>query len=239
MEYAKVLDRVGKLLRMARGQANQHESAVAAAMAERLMREYQIEQCELVLDELCSGEGLGSEDVGTWRRCPDWQGLLAVATARLFECEVDRCEHPSRRGHETLRFYGYVADTTVAVWTFEYLVEDVRRSLDVFFASSTLVGGARCEIRQDYRMGAVCSLLQMLEQATQAKRGQGFSAEAVGECAALISRCKKAAIGEAFGGFEYQPRMIDGGRALAYGRGRRDGRRIELRRGTPVGRSSI
>lgn len=239
MEYAKVLDRVGKLLRMARGQANQHESAVAAAMAERLMREHQIEQCELVLDELGSGQGLGSEDAGAWRRCPDWQGLLAVATARLFDCEVDRCEHPSRRGHETLRFYGYVADATVAAWTFEYLVEEVCRSLEAFCASTAFAGGARCEIRRDYRMGAVRSLLQTLEQATQAKRGRGFSAGAVGECAALISRSKKAAIDEAFGAFDYQPRMLGEGVAVAYVRGRRDGRRIELRRGAPVGRSSI
>ncbi|HGG56439.1 MAG TPA: DUF2786 domain-containing protein, partial [Nannocystis exedens] len=89
VEYAKVLDRVVKLLRMARGQANQHESAVAAAMAERLMREYQIEQYEFVRVELEGGRGLGCEETGTWRRCPEWQGLIAVATARLFDCQVD------------------------------------------------------------------------------------------------------------------------------------------------------
>ncbi len=238
MEYAKVLDRVGKLLRMARGQANQHESAVAAAMAERLMREYQIEQCELVLVELGSGQGLGSEHAGAWRRCPDWQGLLAVATARLFDCQVDRCEHPSRRGHETLRFYGYVADTTIAAWTFEYLVEEVGRSLEVFCAGTTFAGGASCEVRRDYRMGAVRSLLQTLARATQAKREQ-VGAEVVGGRSALIARSKRAAIDEAFGAFSYQPTRLDEGEAVAYVRGRSDGRLIELRRGAPVGRSTV
>ena len=223
---------------MARGQANQHESAVAAAMAERLMREYQIEQHEFVRVELDSGRGLGCEETGAWRRCPEWQGLLAVATARLFDCQVDRCEHPSRCGYETLRFYGYVADTTVAAWTFEYLVEEVGRFLEVFCAGTMVAGGVSCGVRRDYRMGAVHSLLQTLAQAT-AQKCEQVDAEAEGGRFALISRSKRAAIVEAFGAFEYEPRWLDEGRAVAYVRGRSDGRLIELRRGAPVGQSSV
>ena len=238
MDRTKILDRVSKLLRVARGGANQHESAVAAAMAERLMRAHQIEESQVVLDELASGEGLGSEDAGAWRRCPDWQGLLAVATARLFDCEVDRCEHAERSGHETLRFYGYVADTIVAKWTFEYLVEEVNRRFDDFCAGAEVDRRESPRVDRDYRMGAVHSLLETLALATEAKRAQQRAADPAGECSALIARSKGEAIQEAFGAFAYQPTPVDVRGAVAFVRGRRDGRRIELRQSIPVTRGA-
>jgi len=236
VDRAKILDRVSKLLRMARGEANEHESAVAAATAERLMRAHQIEQSQVVLDELAVGEGLGSEDAGAWRRCPDWQGLLAVATARLFDCEVDRCEHADRPGHETLRFYGYAADTIVATWTFEYLVEEVSRGLDAFSKGAGLGADDPSRARRDYRMGAVASLLHTLQEATEAKRERQAQPDPEGECLALISQGKEAAIAEAFGAFNYEATPLDERGAVAYVHGRRDGSRIELRRSIPVAR---
>ncbi len=239
MDRAKILDRVSKLLRMARGQANEHESAVAAAMAERLMREHQIEQSQVILGELAQGEGLGSEDAGAWRRCPDWQGLLGVATARLFDCEVDRCEHPSRPGLETLRFYGYAADTVVATWTFEYLVDEVCRRFNLYCESSELSLDTRHEALRDYRMGAVQSLLQTLDEATEAKRARQRVADPEGECSALIARSKEEAIGDVFGRFTYRPTPLAERGAIAFIHGRRDGRTIKLHRSIPVAHGGV
>jgi len=238
VDRAKILDRVSKLLRMARGRANEHESAVAAAMAERLMREHQIEQSQMILDELAEGEGLGCEDAGAWRRCPDWQGLLGVAIARLFDCEVDRCEHPSRPGLETLRFYGYAADTIVATWTFGYLVDEVCRRFNLYCESSELSLDSRHEALRDYRLGAVHSLLQTLGEATEAKRSRREIADPEGECSALIARSKEAAIGDAFGRFTYRPRPLAERGAVAFVHGRRDGRLIKLHRSVPVARAA-
>ena len=231
---AKILDRVSKLLRMARGQANEHESAVAAATAERLMREHQIEQSQVILDDLSHGEGLGCEDAGQWRRCPDWQGLLAVATARLFDCEVDRCEHSSEVGFETLRFYGYAADAIVAKWTFEYLVDEVQRRFDSYCASEAIAADVQATARADYRMGAVQSILSTLAEATAAKQAAQAVDDPEGECSALITRSKEAAIREVFGAFDYRPTPLPERPALAFLRGRSDGRSIELRRGVDV-----
>ncbi len=234
MDRAKILDRVSKLLRMARGRANEHESAVAAATAERLMREHQIEQRQVILDELAGGEALGCEDAGAWRRCPDWQGLLGVATARLFDCEVDRCEHPSRPGLETLRFYGYAADTIVAAWTFEYLVDEVCRRFNRYCESSEISLDGRYDALLDYRMGAVQSLLETLAEATAAKRARREVADPEGECSALIARSKEEAIGDAFGRFTYRPTPLAERGAVAFVHGRRDGRMIKLHRSVPV-----
>ncbi|MEZ4383779.1 MAG: DUF2786 domain-containing protein [Nannocystaceae bacterium] len=235
MGRAKILERVRKLLRMARGQANEHESAVAAAMAERLMREHQIEQSQVILDDLSQGAGLGCEDVGQWRRCPDWQGLVAVATARLFDCEVDRCEHASAAGFEALRFYGYAADTIVAKWTFEYLVDEVQRRFDSYCASEAIAAEARLTARAEYRMGAAQSLLSTLAEATAAKRAEQAVDDLAGECSALITQSKEAAIREVFGAFTYLPTPLAERPALAFVRGRRDGQAIALRRGVDVG----
>ncbi|MCA9637304.1 MAG: DUF2786 domain-containing protein [Myxococcales bacterium] len=230
LEREKILGRVSKLLRMARGRANEHESAVAAATAERLMREHQIEQSEVVLEDLAHGAAIEARDAGTWRRCPEWQGLLAVATARLFDCEVERCEHAQLDGHETLRFYGYAADTIAAKWTFEYLVEEIGRRFDRFCEERGIAENERRAALRDYRMGAVHSVLVTLAEASAAKLAQQAHPDPEGACSALLAQRKAAAIREIFGDFDYAPTPLAEGSAEAFLHGRRDGSRIKVRR---------
>ena len=52
MSRDKILERIHKLLRVARGQANEHESATAARAAARLMQEHQIEESEVMSTKL-------------------------------------------------------------------------------------------------------------------------------------------------------------------------------------------
>ncbi len=229
MTREKILDRIKKLLRVARGQANEHESAGAAATAERLMREYQVSHSDVVLDELARGDAIGHQDIGAWRCCPRWKGLLAVAVARLFDCEVDRCDHPERAGHETLRFYGYSADVLVARWTFEYLVDEVDRLVELFLPRADADAAIR-DARGDYRMGVLHSLVERLEEATAAKRRASESEGADGECQALIVRTKAQAIREIFGDIDYRDEYVDVNLGEPYLHGRADGRRIAVNR---------
>lgn len=230
MGREKILERVSKLLRMARGRANEHESAVAAATAERLMRDHQIEQSEVVLAELAEGDALAVEDAGAWRRCPEWQGLLAVATARLFDCEVERCEHRILVAHETLRFYGYAADTIAAAWTFEYLVGEIQRRFEIFCVAEEITAGSRPQALRDYRMGAVQAVLATLAEAALAKSAAQAQPDPAGVSAALLAQGKAAAIRERFGEFDYAPTPLDERSAAAFFRGRRDGAGIDVRR---------
>ena len=229
MPRDKILDRVQKLLRVARGRANEHESAVAAAAAERLMREHQISHSDVVLDDLARGDALATQDVGAWPCCPRWKGLLAVAVARLFDCEVDRCDHPHRPGHETLRFYGYAADALVARWTFDYLVDAVDRLVDAAWPPDHAVDDVLRGARRDYRTGVLQTLIERLDEATAAKR-RPPAEDPAGERHALLLRSKAQAIRDAFGDIDYRAEVLDVDLDGPYLHGRRDGRRIPVHR---------
>jgi len=226
----KILDRIKKLLRVARGRANEHESAAAAAAAERLIREYQVAHAEVILDDLSRGDQITTGDVGAWRCCPRWQGLLAVATAKLFDCEVERCDHPDLCGHETLRLYGYVADVQVARWTFEYLAEEVERLVERAWPAADAAAATLWQSRSDYRIGALHSLVERLDAAAAEKRAAEAAATPAGESQALIARAKAAAIRELFGAIDYRSELVDVNLGEPYLDGRRAGREIPVRR---------
>ncbi|MBK8261535.1 MAG: DUF2786 domain-containing protein [Nannocystis sp.] len=236
MRRDKILDRIKKLLRVARGRANEHESAAAAAAAERLIREYQVAHSEVILDELARGDRITTDDIGAWRCCPRWQGLLAVATAQLFDCEVERCDHPELGGHETLRLYGYVADVQVARWTFEYLVAEVERLVERAWPAAAAPASTLWQSRSDYRLGALHSLVERLEAAAAEKRAAEAAATPAGESQALIARAKAAAIRELFGEIDYRSELVDVNLGAPYLDGRRAGREIAVRR--PIARET-
>lgn len=233
MSRDKVLERIEKLLRVARGQANEHESAAAARAAERLMREHQIAESDVILAELARGQSLGTAEAGLWRRCPPWQGVLAVAVAHLFECEVRLCDHPDRAGRETLRFYGYRADTVAATWAFEYLTDEIDRLSRAFWDAHRSPHRRGAEARREYRMGAATAVLESLRQVVADREAAAAAAESGARApseGALITRAKAAAIHELFGEFRYHEARFPSSVADAYAHGRRDGGRLRVHR---------
>lgn len=232
MSRDKLLERIQKLLRVARGQANEHESAAAARAAARLMQDHQIEESEVILAELARGQRLTTADAGIWRRCPPWQGLLAVAVAHLFECEVKICDHPGRVGRETVRFFGYTADTIAATWAFDYLSSEILRLADEFWAAHGSPHRRGAEARREYRMGAATAVLEHLRAVVRAREAEVTGSEAAGAPSevALLARAKAAAIRELFGDFDYPSARFPAGVADAYAHGQRAGRRLRVHR---------
>jgi hypothetical protein len=124
-EMDRVLNRLRKMLAMANDKANIHESAVAAAMAEKLMRKYQIEMA----DVLAGDEGFTARDVNEefeWCGNGDdaWKGWIAIGVAKLNECEVTFRGHKISKGY---LFIGIGPDPAVAAEMFKYLTRETSR----------------------------------------------------------------------------------------------------------------
>lgn len=141
-DRGKALEKIRKLLRVAkdgRGNATEAETAMRQALA--LMRLFNIDDAEVSAKEIhndpeaisrawCkAGYGLRA----TLRKMPLWANILATGVARLYECRLAIL----RREEEgmVIMFGGYRTDLQVAVWTFEYLVQSVRRGCDNFDAA--------------------------------------------------------------------------------------------------------
>lgn len=205
----KIMRRVRKMLAMAEGKANANESATAAAMAERLMRKYQLSQAEVLAQEI--DKDAVAEDVvdnGT-KTMPRWVDWISVGCARANECEV------RRRGNGAHVFYGVAGDSEVAAEMMRYLVKEVNRLARAFPGDRRAKG--------QFRTGAASALQERL-LAIAAERKREFEQTATGT--SLVLR-KQDVIRQSAGAFRYRSsgrhRVYDG-----YSQGRAAGDRISL-----------
>ena len=112
-----ILRRIQKLLAIASDdRADPNEAAAAAGMAEKVMRKYQIDHAELIMNGLKQGHDLSTEDVvataktnGTKvKQVPAWAGWIAVAVSKFTECSASIVTTQS--GEKAVRFYGFTED---------------------------------------------------------------------------------------------------------------------------------
>lgn len=122
-DMERVIERVRKMLAMANDKANIHESAVAAAMAEKLMRKYNLDMSDVEIAEL-GAKDVNQEFEWTGGKTKAWQEWIAVAAAKLYDCEVTYTGHKLNQG---LAFRGVGPDPTVAAETFKYLRNETLR----------------------------------------------------------------------------------------------------------------
>jgi hypothetical protein len=139
-----VKDKITKLLAMAKdGRGNEHEAEIAMRMAERLMRQHDIDVADLEAST-------GKKTVYSWRsvnipvgelgklcnRSPMWAGFLGVGVAQFTDCKaswVDDAEYL-----RCMRFEGDETDIEYAAWLFKML-------RDFGYAESKSVGGRHRE----------------------------------------------------------------------------------------------
>lgn len=236
-ERDSVLRRVEKLLAIARdNRANEHEAANAAAMAERLMRKFNIDFAQEIGQRVKAGVDMGTEDViatakdnGTpSERVPGWAQWIAVAVARMHECGARNAYTASDKGKEAcIRFYGYKDDVRVAAWTFNYLVQTVNRLCKEYRKDPRYLAVGRVAMNS-YRNGMATAILNSINRA--ADEHEAEMQQAVSSRALVV--VKQQAIEEKFGEFKYRE-----GKSKArfdptsYARGREKGATIDIRRG--------
>src|SRR5262245_58161177 len=114
--------RVAKLLAIAKdGRGNIEEAAAAAAMAERIMRKYQLENIEEIEAHLKRGEDLATatskataKTNGTKiKKVPPWANMLGTAVSRFCGCGSRIIYIDDEVG---FKFYGYKDDVELCKW---------------------------------------------------------------------------------------------------------------------------
>lgn len=166
MARERAMDKIRKLLAMARdGRGNENEAAIAAGQAEKMMRHYQIEAADVVLEEIQREDAFdrGMENVSFEgiaghrpKQVPSWVGFIALGCGELFTCKVDIVDTPQGL---KVRFSGYQLDVVMARWVYGLLCSTVFRvskeegkGLGMSFAKSFRVGAA---VRLQHRLFAM------------------------------------------------------------------------------------
>lgn len=176
-ERDRILDRIRKMLAIANGGANVNEAATAAAMAERLMRKYQIDQADVIVEEL-TADSVEAETVANGTKTmPAWVGWIAFGVAKANECEVTRARDD--RGRAVHRFYGVAGDAEVAGEMMRYLIGEVHRLAKAY-------GGTRAETGS-FRRGCGSALQKRLTAMAEDRR-QDFTGTAAGTSLVLRKR---------------------------------------------------
>lgn len=239
-ELESVMRRIQKLLAIANDdRANANEAASAANMAEKLMRKYQVEHTELITAQLKSSSALSSANVFAnmkrndpkrppLRKNPPWAQHLAVAVARLNDCEVRQSWAKNfDRMDACLTFYGYDADVKVACFTFDYLVGAMVGAMAKYNKDRRQSGAADKSASEAYRRGFVAAITTNIYVQVNAKQQEMQQASS---SRALVV-AKKQAITEQFGDFGYRDSKSKAVRdADAFREGVRDGRNVDINR---------
>lgn len=205
-DISSVMRRIEKLLAMANdGRGDANEAATAAAMAEKLMRKFNIEHADLLMKKVRAGDA----QFGT-RSCsanmkrddprrpplqnnPPWAQWLAYEVAKLNDCELRQARGPKGA---MLTFLGFDSDVQVAAWMFDYLVGELIKGCKAFNKAAP-----RTKIESNsFRMGFV-GVLQHKVRAMRKEKDAEMQ-QAVASRALVVSKAQ--ALVEHFGEFKYR-----------------------------------
>lgn len=226
-----VMRRIAKLLAIAQDdRANPAEAAAAAGMAERIMRKYQLEHSDLIIQELKSGNDLSTEDCVASAKTngtkvvsvPVWANWMATQVAKLNSCGARIVTTAS--GDVGFRFFGYTADVQVAKHMFDYLVATTLRLCRKFKDTPDYAEGGRRELNS-YRQGVALGITSSI-QALIKEKAREEAAAVTGRSLVVV---KQAAIAEKYGKvFETKPSKSAVRRGDAFGAGMRDGKAVNV-----------
>ncbi|MBI3964097.1 MAG: DUF2786 domain-containing protein [Chloroflexi bacterium] len=158
MTEPNIVDRIAKLLRLARDKAaTEAEAANAAAKAQELLARYNLDEAEIELEnakpvvgEFVAGEGFKAQ----------WQLLLAGGVARAHFCIVIR----SRPAY-TMRFIGREVNRLTAAIVYLFLVDQLQWLVEVEvkqYRQPSWDGGITRSWKVNFLRGAVRRLTERL-----------------------------------------------------------------------------
>lgn len=165
MTRERIIERVRKLLALSNS-SNEHEAALAAAHAQRLLAEHNLAMSELEMQE----EGAGEVELQVARTVPKWLSSLFATVANAFDCFPIVTTTPAC---SRLRFIGVGDDPGVAACTLEYLMKELRRLASLYLRiqdnkAVRLSATSRERVRSSYLLGGVHGV----RQAMQAQKAQ-------------------------------------------------------------------
>jgi hypothetical protein len=242
-ELKSVMRRVSKLLAISEDtRADPNEAIAAAAMAEKIMRKFQLENIDILKTEFQERDNFETLDACVvmkkgkghkpWR-VPAWAQWLATSTAKLHECEVRLAQNFELGG--CVRFFGHKSDVQICGFTFDFLTTTVIAACRLFQAE-TLRNKAESDA---YRKGFVNSLISLLNDALRTKQSEQASSSKGRDLLVV----KGSALKEHFGDFSYkESKAAAPSCESSFNKGFSDGAVVDVNRralGTTAGGTSL
>ena len=229
-----ILRKVAKILAIAQDdRADPNEAAAAAGMAERIMRKYQLEQADVIMDRVKAGEDMATADClataktnGTKvKKVPPWADWLAVGIAKLNDLGAQKANDAN--GERVIRFFGYQSDVQVGKYMFDYLVATINRLANQYKVTPSYIVGGRSALHA-YRQGVSMGILSQLNSLVASKKKE-VQESTTGTALVVV---KRQAITEKYGEsiFGVTKGSSKIRRGDAYASGYRDGKNVDVNR---------
>lgn len=159
MENAPLIEKIKKLLALANS-SNEHEAALAAGHAQRLLAEHNLAMADIEASH--QPDKADSVETAVAKCLPKWMRHLSAGVSSAFDCQA--IHHPATG---KMTFIGVGADVQIAAYTFTYLERTIRKLCATYMkqnAASTLANRHRELMRQSYYLGAVSTINARLQE---------------------------------------------------------------------------
>lgn len=159
MEKTPIIEKIKKLLALANS-SNEHEAALAASHAQRLLSEHNLAMADI--EAAHKSDKAGKVETTVSKTLPKWLRHLSAGVSTAFDCQA--IHHPSTG---KMTFIGVGVDVQIAAYTFTYLDRTVRKLCSTYMkqhARSTIANRHRELMRNSYYMGAVSTINARLRE---------------------------------------------------------------------------
>lgn len=119
MEPNPIIEKIRKLLALANS-SNEHEAALAAAHAQRLLSEHNLAMADIEAKQ--RPQSADKIETSVAKTLPKWVRNLSAGVCSAFDCQA--IHHPTLG---KMTFIGVGADVQIAAYTFDYLDRAVRK----------------------------------------------------------------------------------------------------------------
>lgn len=159
MEKTPIIEKIKKLLALANS-SNEHEAALAASHAQRLLSEHNLAMADIEASH--RPDKADKVETAVSKTLPKWMRHLSAGVSNAFDCQAI---HNPATGKMT--FIGVGADVQIAAYTFTYLDRTVRKLCGTYMkghVSGTIANRHRELIRHSYYLGAVSTIANLLRE---------------------------------------------------------------------------
>jgi hypothetical protein len=153
LDKTPVIDKIKKLLALANS-SNEHEAALAASHAQRLLSEHNLAMADI--EAVHKPDKADQVETSVSKSLPKWMRHLSAGVSSAFDCQA--IHHPATG---KMTFIGVGADAQVAAYTFTYLDRTIRKLCGSYMKQqsvSTITNRHRELMRQSYYLGAVSTI---------------------------------------------------------------------------------
>ncbi len=162
MEPNPIIEKIKKLLALANS-SNEHEAALAASHAQRLLSEHNLAMADI--EAAHRPDKADKVEANVSKTLPKWLRILSAGVSTAFDCQA--VHYPSSG---KMVFIGVGADVQIAAYTFAYLDRTTRKLCANYMkrqVGETVPNRHRELMRQSYYLGAITTINQRLREQKQ------------------------------------------------------------------------